>query len=349
MNTQVAFPPSGSLSNHLDSLDHRVVDVELLTIGKVLSVVKRQVAEASTDVETSVVGVCQGFQGMALQAKEAVNAASSSLGVENSGSGNDLISEMQLVLNSLVHNIRESCEFSETVSGRLTKLETRLASIEKTLLAIEDLSCRARLVALNGQIEAARLGEAGLAFGVVAQETKDLSVNAADTSNSIRELVAELVKEIKTTSGELRERSKVDIQRFHVSEKQALDLLQDIDVKQKRMTDSLSRTSEISTALQNEISRAVMSMQFQDRVSQRLGHVIDTLQLLTARANSQVDPVFEPAARERSDQFLQSIASSYTMDSERTVLQRNSGVSDPGGFDSLASPAESDCFDVELF
>jgi methyl-accepting chemotaxis protein len=348
MNMNLVDLSSDLCVAELDSPDRVGLDVELLAIGKVLSVIKGQVAEASSDVESSVLGVCQGFQGMARQATEAVNAASSSMKIENGGSEKNLISEMQAVLNSLVYNMRESCEFSESVSTRLTRLEARLSGIEKTLIAIEDLSCRARLVALNGQIEAARLGMAGLAFGVVAQETKDLSVIAAETSLSIRECVAELVTEIKHTSSELRERTQFDVQRFHVSEKQAVDLLQDIDVNQKQMTESLNQTSLISSTLQREIARAVVSMQFQDRVSQRLGHVIDTLQLLMMRADSKADPIYESAAQEVSEQFLRSIAGSYTMDSERNVLNRNTEGSTFEG-NEASSSGDEDSFDVELF
>lgn len=348
MNMNLLDSSSDTCVADFDSPDHVVLDVELLAIGKVLSVIKGQVAEASADVENSVLGVCQGFQGMARQATEAVNAASSAMGVENGDGSKDLISEMQVVLHALVHNMRESCEFSESVSTRLTRLETRLSGIEKTLNAIEDLSCRARLVALNGQIEAARLGMAGLAFGVVAQETKDLSVVAAETSKSIRECVTALVIEIKNTSRELRERTQFDVQRFHSSEKQAVDLLQDIDVNQKQMTESLNQTSRISSTLQGEISRAVMSMQFQDRVSQRLGHVIDTLQLLMMRADSKADSIYESAAGEVSEQFLKSIAGSYTMDSERNVLNRSTEGTRFEGNDASSSACD-DRFDVELF
>jgi methyl-accepting chemotaxis protein len=346
--TMSTFALSPEVPSTVQPLTNHSVDVELLTIGKVLSVVKSQVAEASADIEDSVLGVCQGFQGMAKQATEAVNAATSSLGVKSSGTGDQLIGEMQLVMQSLVHNIHESCQFAESVSSRLVRLEARLASIEKTLAPIENLAVRARLVAMNGQIEAARLGEAGLAFSVVAQETKVLSLNAADTSKAIRELVTELVKETKETSSELQKRSQIDIQRFNASERQAVDLLQDIDADQRRMSESLSKTSEISSTLQNEISRAVMSMQFQDRVSQRLGHVIDTLQLLMTRAESHVNPIYEASAREQSELFLQSIAGHYTMDSERNVWQRSSaGDSTPG--EEGAKASNGDLFDVELF
>jgi methyl-accepting chemotaxis protein len=343
-------PTAECLDDSPAVIDHSYSEIaaEVLTIGKVLEVVTNQVVEVNKDVEQSVVGVCQGFQGMARQASEAVNAASASLGIGDGGGGKDLISEMRTVVGSLVQKMRASCEFSEMVSERLMDLEKRFVTIEKAMGAIEDLSCRARLVALNGEIEAARLGDAGRAFGVVAQETKVLSDHAADTSNSISELVADLVKDVHTTSSDLRERAQLDLTGFAISERQAIDLLVEIDANQKQMSESLSRSGDLSSALRGEIAQAIVSMQFQDRVSQRLVHVADALQLLIDRAAAHVDPTIETVASQSSQQLLESIASTFTMESERVLVQSNEEKNaTPAGSGSGSGGADS--FDVELF
>lgn len=314
-------------------------DIELVTIGKVLALMERQLSEVSKDVEESVVGVCNGFQGMVKRAQEAVATASDSVGASVSADGTDLISEMQDVLGVLIERIQNSCDFSLTVCERLSQLESRLEDIETTLTDIEELASRARLVALNGQIEAARLGDAGQAFRVVAQETKDLSGNAGDTSTAIRELIGTLVGEIKKTSAELKSRSAVDLETFQDSQQQAVKLLKDIFESHRHITASLNKTGAISHELSREIGSAVMSMQFQDRVSQRIAHVTETLEMLVQRVASTAAVGSDEVAADECDRLLKQLSSRCTMESERVVL--SNGHADNEAVEDYAS--------VELF
>ena len=321
--------------------DDRIVTI--VAVCNVLEVLERQLTDVSQDVESSVAGVCKGFQGMATRAQAAVNAASESLGSGvKDDIGKDLISEMQKVLTSLIENVRASSDFTQTVSGKLLGLETRLAAIEDTLGAVEALANKAKLVALNGQIEAARLGPAGQAFAVVAKETKTLSTHAAQTSDSIRNLVGELSQEVKVTSAEIRKRTEVDLRRFAESESQATQMLNDIDVSHKRIMQSLNTTSQISGELRGDISKAVMSMQFQDRVSQCIAHVVETMEVLVDHVDPKSIGDCELAAKDRSDEWLSQISKRYTMDSERVAL---------GGAELVDSSGAgaADEFDVELF
>lgn len=318
--------------------------VNVVAVCNVLAVLEGQIKDINQDVETSVAGVCKGFQGMAVRAQSAVSAASESIssGAKDSGGGKDMIAEMQKVLNSLLENVRSSSDFTQAVSEKLTSIESRLEAIEKTLGDVEELANKAKVVALNGQIEASRIGSAGLAFAVVARETKALSTNAASTSDAIRKLISKLTAEVKVTADEIRQRTDIDANRFVESEQQARELLHDIDVNHKQIVKSLNTTSEISGELRGDIARAVMSMQFQDRVSQRMAHVAETLEILVHEVDAKSFTYCEAEARGRSDQWLSQISKKYTMDSERIALSGDGEL-------VTTATSSSDDFDVELF
>jgi hypothetical protein len=57
------------------------------------------------------------------------------------------------------------------------------ASLQTTVVEINDINANTHLLALNARIEAARAGTAGAAFGVVAQEMQTLSAKTADAAN----------------------------------------------------------------------------------------------------------------------------------------------------------------------
>ncbi|MCU0720855.1 MAG: methyl-accepting chemotaxis protein [Pirellula sp.] len=310
-------------------------EIELLTLGRTISVLERQIAEVNQDIESSVVGISQGFQGMARQAQAAISTA----GAAAIDRPANRIEEMQKVVEKLVHYMGESCESLNGASKRLIDVEKRLDVVETVLYNIEKIASQSRLVALNGEIEARRLGESGKAFAVVAAETKLLSQHATETSRSIQELLSELTSVVTATSSDLSARSQSDAQRLSQSKQEAESLLSYIHSDHNRMTESLAETEKIGRELQGNISNAVMSLQFQDRVSQRIHHVVDSLKVLRSRAEETADPAWQNEAETRCLQLLQQLSSQYTMESERAALLN----------DKKSPVAASETFDVELF
>lgn len=310
-------------------------EIELLTLGRTISVLERQISEVNQDIESSVVGISQGFQGMARQAQAAISTAGATAGDRPANK----IEEMQEVVMKLVHYMGESCESLNGASQRLIDVEKRLDVVESVLYNIEKIASQSRLVALNGEIEARRLGEAGKAFAVVAAETKLLSQHATETSRSIQELLSELTSVVTSTSSDLSARSESDAKRLSQSKQEAESLLSFIHSDHNRMTESLAETEKISRELQGNISNAVMSLQFQDRVSQRIHHVVDSLKVLRTRAEDSADPAWQDEAESRCLQLLQQLSSQYTMESERAALSN----------DKKSGGTSAETFDVELF
>lgn len=315
-------------------------EIELLTLGRTISILERQITEVNQDIESSIVGISQGFQGMAKQAQAAINTAGATAGDRPANK----IDEMQMVVKKLVNYMGESCDSLNAASQKLIDVENRLDVVESVLYNIEKIASQSRLVALNGEIEARRLGTSGKAFAVVAAETKLLSQHATETSRSIRELLSELTSMVTSTTGELKSRSKSDAMRLSQAKQEAESLLSFIHNDHVRMTESLVETEKIGRELQGNITNAVMSLQFQDRVSQRIHHVADSLKVVRSRAEETADPTWNEEAEARCLKLLEELSSQYTMESERAALANNSHAKNTSGASNVA-----ETFDVELF
>ena len=68
-------------------------------------------------------------------------------------------------------------------------LRRELAEIARLSVAIRDLARQTNMLALNARLEAARAGEAGASFAVVAQEVKSLAQHAATAAIEIEDRI----------------------------------------------------------------------------------------------------------------------------------------------------------------
>ncbi|MEZ6116000.1 MAG: methyl-accepting chemotaxis protein [Pirellulaceae bacterium] len=276
---------------------------------------RQQLTSISADIEGSVTGVTAGFHGMAHRARSAVERAATSF---DNPTGDTPIDLVRSAMEEMLVNVRTSANFSFAISKQILAVEGKLTAIEQCLNNVEKVADQAKLVALNGQIEANRLGDAGVAFGVVAQETKTLAGNAGNTSESIREMVADLGAALRETSAGLQNQNEQDSKIIAESEQTVSELLDSLAASHNHMSESLSEMSSISAQLGQDIGQAVMSLQFQDRVSQRIAHVCEALEFVSANLEPASEIASPRAKQKRLEDWSQHVQSSYTMESERT-------------------------------
>lgn len=303
----------------------------------VLPVLSRQLRDTATQIEQAIVETCVTFQAMSAKAQQSVSSVQEAIwppGAQTSFEAS--IATTQQALAHLLQGNLQSAELSRRAARRVDEVEQAMAHIVSISQQVDDIAFGIKILALNAKIEAVHVGQSGAGFGVVADEISRHAEQSTKVADDIRSTLDAQLKGICETRETLLTLSSSDAADAELSRRQveqALTLLSDTHA---RMQASFGLAADISRDLDRDISQAVTSLQFQDRVTQRISHVVTALDRVHAALGSALDGsgredetgATGPAHNRRA---LATLEATYTMAEEHRPRHRLTGTEGTGG------------------
>ncbi len=201
--------------------------------------------ECSTDISEAVSDMSNGMERQMRHAKECVSITDSlsdeirnvsgQIGMikEVIGQTGNMINEGVGLANTLGEKAKDTTEATDSVKDSVQALLAETSKINGFVDVIKNISSQTHLLSLNASIEAARAGDAGRGFGVVAEEIRKLATESAGAAGEINKLVDRInVQMSSSTESVDRARSIADEQFELVN--QSVDIF-------SRMQDSMEK------------------------------------------------------------------------------------------------------------
>jgi len=265
------FPRTSRLSFEgimLTTVTDRIVDKSGQTVGLAVAwnndsaAAKMRAASAETSVHLlSLAGNLE-----TLTTQLTMQASDTSEGAQTAAAAvEEMSASVQEIANSATQAVtvaREAVTAASTASDRVAQLDLSSQEIGIVVKLITSIAEQTNLLALNATIEAARAGEAGKGFAVVASEVKELARETADATQRITQMIDTLQEDSSHVTAALTA---------------ITDLIHQISDAQT----SIAGAVEEQSATTNEISRSVNDVaQTAEATTHDISAIVDQLDMV---------------------------------------------------------------------
>nr|WP_322981359.1 methyl-accepting chemotaxis protein [Pseudomonas sp. C11] len=233
---------------------------QLATAAEELSAVTAQTSAGVTEQRMETEQVATAMNQMAATvldvARNAENAAGSATEAE------DQTREGGKIVQLAITQIEQLARTVETSAEAIGRLKGDSANIGTVLDVIKSIAEQTNLLALNAAIEAARAGEAGRGFAVVADEVRALARRTQESTQQIEQLVATLQNGAESAVGVMAQSRSMAGDTVEAARHAgtALTRIDEAVSRIQQMNQQIATASEEQSSVAEEINRSISNI-----------------------------------------------------------------------------------------